>query len=63
MNEGPYRLVAIMQAGHEIVVKRGHNPVEVREAASRVARNPKAVRRIELRDLEGSLDAIWDASW
>ena len=58
-----YQLVAIMQHGREIVVEKGYNPVEVEAAARRVSRDPRSVKRIELRDGDSSLSAIWDADW
>lgn len=59
----PYTLVAIFVQGHEIHVQSGHNPMEVRAAAERVSRNPKVIRRIELRDLTGVLETIWANTW
>ena len=63
MNRYPYTLVAVFTHGHEVPVKSGHCPVEVREAERRVARNPQAIKRIELRDLDGCLETIWANDW
>jgi hypothetical protein len=59
----PYSLVAIHRDGRETVVMRGHNPTEVGEANTRVARNPKEIARIELRDLSGVLNTYWAYTW
>ena len=60
---GPYSLVAVMTAGHEITIARGHCPRSVRTAHNRVSRNPAAVSRIELRDLTGTLETVWAKTW
>lgn len=59
----PYRLLVHWQDGRTTVQAQGHNPVEVRRAEAQVSRNPRAIRRIELHDSGGCVDAIWDASW
>lgn len=54
-----YQLVATMMNGREVVIGESDNPAEARTYESRVARNPAVVKRIELRDKESSIDAIW----
>lgn len=58
-----FQLVATMMNGREVVIGESEDPVEAYSYESRVARNPAVVKRIELRDRESSIDAIWDASW
>jgi len=60
---GPYRLVVRFTFGKETVQASGHNPCEVRAAERTVARNPKVIDRIELRDSCGCLETIWSRHW
>ena len=59
----PYKLVALFTFGKRLVIAAGHNPTVVREAESRVARNPKVIDRIVLEDLTGPLETIWSREW
>lgn len=63
MSRDPYSLVCTFTSGVEIVCASGHDPVTVREAESRIARNPAAIARIELRDLTGPLETLWANTW
>lgn len=58
-----YKLIAIFQQGHEAEVASSYNPSEVIEAESKIAHDPKIIRRIEVRDLTGVIRTLWDASW
>lgn len=57
--DGPYSLVVIWNDGRETIQARGHSPMGVREAESTIARNPRVISRIELRDSGGLLETIW----
>lgn len=59
----PYSLVIMWQDGRETVQSEGHSPSLVLEAESHIARNLKAIKRIEFRDLDGCLQTLWDAKW
>ena len=59
----PYELIAIMQHGREIIVAQGYNPTAVRDDERKICHDPRAVKRIELRDASGCLEALWDADW
>lgn len=56
---GPYTLKVKFTHGKELIQARGHNPQTVREAHTRVSRNPKVIESIELHDLTGCLETIW----
>ncbi len=58
-----YSLVAIKTFGEEHIQRQGHNPSEVRAAHLNISRNPKVIRRIELRDHEGPIETVWDKTW
>jgi hypothetical protein len=62
----PYQLVFLhAQTKEWVLVKESDSPTICREAESRIARNPKVVQRIELRDAFGTecLETLWDSSW
>lgn len=58
----PYSVVVFWQDGRREVVAESHNPTEL-SGAPMVSRNATLIRRIEIHDLTGCLEAIWDASW
>ena len=58
----PYSVIVYWRDGRMEVVARSHNPCVLAEAPT-VARNPAAIRRIEMHDLTGCLETVWDASW
>lgn len=60
---GPYRLVVVFTHGRELVQAQGYNPAAVRAAERGVARNPRVIERIELRDDEGPLETLWSRTW
>jgi hypothetical protein len=59
----PYRLVVTMAQGHTLTTSESDSPDVVRNAEHCVAHDPKTVQRIEIHDLTGCLEALWDASW
>ena len=60
---GPYRLLVTFSDGRILTLASGHNPQDVRRAEQRVSRNPNVIARVELVDLTGPLETIWDSSW
>lgn len=59
---GMCSLVCIWQDGREQIIESGRNWRTVLDAESRIARDKRVIKRIELRDPEGARP-IWDASW
>lgn len=60
---GPYALTVEFCHGETREIMRGHNPIEVRNAHERVARNPAVISRIVLTDNSGPLETIWSRDW
>lgn len=58
----PYSVVVFWQDGRRTIAAESHSPPEL-AGAPMVARNPAAIRRIEIHDLHGSLETVWDANW
>jgi hypothetical protein len=58
----PYRIIIFWKDGRRTTAAESHAPTAL-AGAPMVARNARVIRRIELHDLTGSLETIWDASW
>lgn len=59
----PYQ-VWVMQCDEWRCVFSSHNPIEATDyAKTRISYTGKSVQRVELRDLTGPLDTIYDSSW
>jgi hypothetical protein len=62
MSTKPYTIVVWWRDGRRTIAAASHNPMSL-AAVPMVARDPRVIQRIELHDLDGCLEAIWDASW
>lgn len=58
---GPFELVVQFKWGVESIVSKGPNPTIVRSYEKQIARNPKVVAGIYMRDSNGPLETIWSA--
>lgn len=61
-NRPPYRVIVTWQNGTRTIVAESPNPTELAGAPT-VSRNPRVIKRIEIHDLTGPLETVWDASW
>lgn len=57
-----YRILVHWKSGLTTTAASSDDPTLLAGAPT-VSRNPRAIRRIELHDRSGCLEAIWDASW
>lgn len=63
-NRKPYFIRLTWQNGHVSEVGQSHNPSETREYGyCKISRHPRVVKRVEMFDLTGPLEAIFDADW
>jgi hypothetical protein len=71
MSTKPYTIVVWWRDGRRTIAAASHNPMSLAAshnpmslaAVPMVARDPRVIQRIELHDLDGCLEAIWDADW
>lgn len=63
MSKDPYSLQVLWQDGRRTTQLTGHDPMAIRRAENQIARDPRVIARIELWDLDGRLDTLWDYSW